>query len=69
MGLDKWTYCWRAVITALLFLSKFFTFAIDFVIITEQFENYAPVAQLDRAFVYGTKGLGFESPRVHQLYT
>ena len=47
MGLDKWTYCWRAVITALLFLSKFFTFAIDFVIITEQFENYAPVAQLD----------------------
>ncbi len=27
---------------------------------------YAPVAQLDRAFVYGTKGLGFESPRVHQ---
>lgn len=29
--------------------------------------NYALVAQLDRAFVYGTKGLGFESPRVHQI--
>ncbi len=27
---------------------------------------YAPIAQLDRALVYGTKGLGFESPWVRQ---
>ena len=28
--------------------------------------KYAPLAQLDRAFVYGTKGQGFESLATHQ---
>ena len=27
---------------------------------------YAPLAQLDRALVYGTKGWGFELLKVHQ---
>jgi hypothetical protein len=31
--------------------------------------KYAPVAQLDRALVSGTKGRGFESLRAHQFFT
>ncbi len=29
--------------------------------------HHAFIAQLDRAFVYGTKGLGFESLWTHQI--
>ena len=32
----------------------------------EHITNYAPIAQLDRALVYGTKGWGFELLWAHQ---
>ena len=34
----------------------------------QQKTEYAPLAQLDRALVYGTKGWGFELLKVHQIY-
>ena len=52
-----------------LFFLKTFTFKNFCAILYLPFEkDCALVAQLDRAFVYGTKGLGFESPRVHQNF-
>lgn len=32
-----------------------------------EIQQYASLAQLDRAFVYGTKGQGFESLATHQI--
>ena len=66
MGLDKWSHCGGEFITLPFLIStKTLYFFLSVWYNCTAFENHAPVAQLDRAFVYGTKGLGFESPRVH----
>lgn len=40
---------------------------LPFLLYYKSISVYASLAQLDRAFVYGTKGQGFESLRTHQI--